>query len=118
MDDAYILLIMIHELEHVVTALEEYQERWRVMIFPWISLNSIMEFCLVDISIAKIDNQIRIRMSLIKELCHLFDAVSVQLLCSTGSWKAHAEDPLRDVSNIKVILIIHESITMTADFVL
>lgn len=88
------------------------------MVFPWVRVDAIMKFRLVNILIAQIDNQITVWMPLIKEFRHLVDAIPIDLLSAFGSWEAHPQYTLRDVSNIEVILVIYEPASMTAYFLL
>lgn len=85
-------------MKHVLAALEEYEQRRRVVVRPWVRLDSIFpKLTLIDLAVTQVEYGIAARVVLVEELHHIVYAISIQLLGSRGGREAHPEHPLCDI---------------------
>ena len=77
MDNSNIIWVLSQKVKHVITRLEQKRQSRRMMVFPWVRLNSMIKLISLHNAVAHIKYHIWIRMICIEKWSNIIDIVSV-----------------------------------------
>ena len=97
---------------HTVTDFEEHVHGRGVVVLPVLLNDHVVELFVVILSIAQIENQIRLWVLHVQKLCYVVDIVPIHLF-NSASWEAHPAHVISNISDVQIVFLVFESLSFT-----
>lgn len=76
------------------------------MVGPFVVFNSVLEWTVIIVATADVNDEVVVRMGLLKIVCDILYIISISFFKKLRGWVGHSDDSISDIGQIKLLPLI------------